>query len=49
MRYIKAALVNNKIYHIVVRRIEDKLLFKDIYVKDIYDYYRGITVEFFCL
>jgi len=36
MRYRKVSLV----YHIVVRRIEDKLLFKDIY-----DYYRGITVE----
>ena len=37
MPYRRQQLVNNEIYHIVLRRIGDDLLFKDID-----DYYRGI-------
>ncbi len=37
MPYRRQPLVNNEIYHIVTRRIENELLFKDIN-----DYYRGI-------
>jgi len=37
MPYRKLQFVNGEIYHIVIRRISDELLFKDID-----DYYRGI-------
>ena len=37
MPYRKVPLVNNEIYHIIIKRIGDELLFKDIN-----DYYRGI-------